>query len=186
MYELELANYGTTQMSFPYMAPCMKWNLWTMEGRTSNFNIWHHVWSGTSALRFYRTRFTGSFSQHCKIRRRSDLLDFHPRFLKCRHRGVFVRARPWIIAYSYSGWTTNTKTSLTVHKSHNEQICPQIFTISAPVLNSYISAYLQAVGHEWLRIPTYHERLIRKRASNCINRTTYRFLRFQPLFLAIT
>jgi len=49
MYEFELAKYGTTQMSFPYMAPCIKWNLWTMEGRRSNFHIWHHVWSGTSA-----------------------------------------------------------------------------------------------------------------------------------------
>jgi len=122
IYELELVKYGTTQMSFPYMTPCMKWNWWTMEGRTSNF-IHSTMYEMELLLRFCRTGFTGSFSKHCKIRRRADLFDFHPRFLKCRDRGVSVRDRPWMIAYSYSGWTTNTKTSLTVHKSHTTQIC---------------------------------------------------------------
>jgi len=156
------------------MAPCMNWNLRNMERRKCYSHTWHHVWNGTCELwkdaqitsiygtmyevelllRFCRTGFTGSFSQHCKIRRRADLLDFHPRFIKCRHRGVSVRARLWMIVYSYSGWTTNTETSLTVHKSLNTQIFPQIFTISAPMFNSYMRAYLQAVGHEWLRIPT--------------------------------
>jgi len=152
----------------------MNWNLRNTERRKCHSHTWHHLWNGTCELwkdaqvtsiygtmyevglllRFCRTGFIGSFSKHFKIRRRADLLDFHPRFFKCRRRGVSVRARPWMIAYSYSGGTTYTKTSLTVHKSHNTQICPQIFTISAPMLNSYIRAYLQAVGHEWLRIPT--------------------------------
>ena len=71
MYELAHAKYATTQMSFPYMAPCMKWNLWTVEGRTSNFHVWHHVWSGTSAA--FLPNEVGSFSKHCKIRRRADV-----------------------------------------------------------------------------------------------------------------
>jgi len=146
----------------------MNSNLRNTERRKCHSHTWHHVWNGSCELwkdaqvtsihgtmyevklllRFCRTGFTGSFSQHCKIRRRADVLDFHPRLLKCRHRGVSVRARPWMIVYSYSGWTTNTKTSLTVQKSHKTQIFPQIFTIPAPMFNSYKRAYLQAVGHD--------------------------------------
>ena len=49
-YELELVKYGRTHISFPYMAPCMNWNLWCTEGRTCNFHIWHHVWIGTCEI----------------------------------------------------------------------------------------------------------------------------------------
>jgi len=195
MYEMELVIYGRTHMKLPYMAPCMNWNLRNMELRKCHSHTWHHVWNRTCELwkdaqvtsiygsmygverllRFCRTGFTGSFSKHCKIRQRADLFDFHPRLLKCRHRGVSVRARPWMIAYSNSGWTTNTKTGLSVHKSHDTQIRPQIFTISTPIFSSYIRAYLLKVGHGWLQILAQHERLIRKQASNCNNRTIYTF-----------
>jgi len=165
----------------------MKQNLWTIWKDAQVTSIYGTMYEVELLLRFCRTGFIGSFSQHCKIRRRADLLDFQPRFFKCRHRGVSVRARPWMIAYSYSGWTTNTKTSLTVHKSHYTQICPQIDTISATMFKSDVRAYLLRVGHGWLQILAQHERLIRKRASNCvINRTMYRFLRFQPPFLTVT
>jgi len=147
-------------------------------------HLWYHIWNTEGCTSHSHKRGSPAIlAWHCKIRRRADLLDFHPLFLKCRRRGLFVRSRLLMIAYSYSAWTTNTKTSLTAHKSDNTQICPQILTIPAPMSNNYIRAYLKAVGHKWLHIPTQHERLI---ASNCINRTVHRFLTFQPLFLTVT
>ena len=51
MYELAFAKYGTTQMSFSHMAPCMNWHLRNMERRKCHSHIWHHVWNGTCDIR---------------------------------------------------------------------------------------------------------------------------------------
>jgi len=139
----------------------MNWHMRNMQRRKCHSHIWHHVWNGTCELwkdaqvtsmygtmyevelllRFCRTR----SAVLVNIAKFDDvqMLEFHPRFLKRRHRGVSVRARPWMIAYSYSGGTTNTKTSLTVHKSHKTQICPQIFT------NILGYRWLDQIGEEW-------------------------------------